>query len=93
MNGKPIEILLIEDAPDDVLLIRKLLAETDSIPFNLRHADQLSTGLERLTMRGIKVIPLDLSLPDVQGLGTFLKLHDITEHRQTEDTLKTSADQ
>jgi hypothetical protein len=35
MNDKPIEILLIEDDPDDVLLIRTLLAETDSIPFNL----------------------------------------------------------
>jgi hypothetical protein len=26
MNDKPIEILLIEDDPDDVLLIRRLLA-------------------------------------------------------------------
>jgi hypothetical protein len=37
------------------------------------------------------VIPLDLSLPDAHGLGTFLRLYNITEHGQAEDTPKAFA--
>ena len=74
MNDKNINVLLIEDNPGDTRLIREMLDEDSDFPFNLEHADRLSTGLERLAEKGIDVILLDLSLPEAQGLDTFYKV-------------------
>jgi PAS domain S-box-containing protein len=75
MNSRRIKILLIEDNPGDAGLIRKMLSEAARISFDLEQADRLSAGLERLNVKDVDVVLLDLSLPDAQGLGTFLKLH------------------
>lgn len=73
MSDKPLKVLLVEDNPGDARLIRELLAETRGAPFHLEHADRLSLGLERLAAAAVDVILLDLSLPDAQGLDTFVK--------------------
>lgn len=73
MDNKHIKVLLIEDNPGDARLIREMLAEVKSAPFDLEHADRLSTGLERLSAGGIDVVLLDLSLPDSRRLDTFAK--------------------
>ena len=75
MTGEPINILLVEDAPLDAQLLRELLAQAQGVPFVLANADQLATGLARLAAGGIDIILLDLSLPDAQGLDTFIRAH------------------
>jgi len=75
-----IKILLIEDNPGDARLIREMLAEVRSVPFDLEQVNRLQTGLERLTTGGIDVVLLDLSLPDSYGLETFIRVQTQAPH-------------
>jgi len=75
MPEERIGVLVVEDNPGDVRLIREMLAEADEGGFHVEHVNQLSAGLERLTHSGIQIVLLDLSLPDSHGLNTFTQLH------------------
>jgi len=75
LTSKPVSILLVEDNPGDTRLIREMLADADSVIFNVHHADRLGTALESLGQNGIELILLDLGLPDSQGLETLRKVH------------------
>jgi DNA-binding NtrC family response regulator len=75
MDAKPIIILLIEDSADDALLIRKSLAGAMKVPYELKHVDGLSRGMECLAGGEIDVVLLDLGLPDGYGISTFSVLH------------------
>ena len=68
-------VLLIEDNPGDVRLIREMLAEGDDDLFQLDCVGRLSQGLEYLSTRSAGVVLLDLSLPDSYGFDTFLKVY------------------
>ena len=72
---KQIRILLIEDNPGDVRSMQELLAGVKDVPFKVEYANRLSMGLQRLADGNIDVLLLDLSLPDSQGLETFLQAH------------------
>jgi diguanylate cyclase (GGDEF)-like protein len=67
-------ILLIEDNPADVRMIQALVAEVKNANLDLEYAERLSDGLIRLSAPGIDAVLLDLSLPDSQGLDTFIHL-------------------
>ncbi len=71
-----VKVLIIEDNPGDARLMGEMLAEVKGTEFDLEWLDRLSTGLERLAGGGIDVALLDLSLPDSQGLDTFVKAHE-----------------
>jgi serine phosphatase RsbU (regulator of sigma subunit) len=75
-----IRALLIEDNPGDANLIEVMLAQADSESFELRHVEKLADGLRELGAGGIDVVLSDLSLPDSQGLDTFLRLHARAPH-------------
>ena len=75
MADKPIKVLLIEDNPGDIRLIKEMLLEVDDVPFELECTDRLLPGLERLNEGSFDVVLLDLGLPDSQGLDTFAKAH------------------
>jgi diguanylate cyclase (GGDEF)-like protein len=68
-------VLLIEDNPGDVRLIREMLSEGEDGLFDLDCVGRLSQGLEYLAARGAGVVLLDLSLPDSYGFDTFLKVY------------------
>ena len=72
MADEPTNVLLIEDNPADAGLIRELLDE-----YRLTCVDRLSEGLERLDAGGVDVVLLDLSLPDSQGVETFVRARDL----------------
>ncbi|KJH69587.1 hybrid sensor histidine kinase/response regulator [Aliterella atlantica] len=76
MNNRLIKVLLIEDNPGDARLLQELLMEAKPVQFELKQVDRLSQGLQQLQENDFNVILLDLSLPDTQGLETFVKLHD-----------------
>ena len=73
---KPYKVLLIEDNPADVGLIREMLAEARDSAFELEHAERLAAGLKRLACGQIDVVLLDLSLPDSEGSETLSRVRD-----------------
>lgn len=70
MEGEPIRVLLVEDNPGDVRLLREILREARSLPHELAHAGRLEEARARLAEGGVDVVLLDLSLPDAQGIDT-----------------------
>jgi len=59
-------VLLVEDNPDDTLIIQEMLSAT---AVEIEHASSLSLALEKLTRGDFDLILLDLSLPDARGPG------------------------
>ena len=74
MNNSHVTALLIEDNPDDALLMQSELAATGAVPLDLEWVERLSTGLKRLEQGGIDVVLLDLSLPDSSGAETLRRV-------------------
>jgi len=67
-----IHALLIEDDPDDVLLLKEALVEVGLGKIKLDHTDRLSRGLIQLGTQNYDVLLLDLNLPDSRGLETLI---------------------
>lgn len=70
-----IRVLLVEDDPDDVWVMRNLLGDRWEGPFALSQVELLSAAIERCDEDNFDAILLDLSLPDSQGLETFFAMH------------------
>lgn len=75
MESQKCRILLIEDDPDDVWVMRSLLGDRWDGPFELVHVELLSAGMRRCAEDVFDVILLDLTLPDSHGLETFIAMH------------------
>jgi diguanylate cyclase (GGDEF)-like protein len=69
-----VRLLVVEDNPGDVDLLRESLAEADQDFFELTHAGDLATALLRLRSDPFDAVLLDLSLPDSHGLETLTNL-------------------
>lgn len=71
----PLHILLVEDNPNDALLIRRHLegAESAFLPetVKLTHVESLDAAVETLEASGIDLVLLDLGLPESSGAETF----------------------
>ena len=74
-SKKTISVLIIEDNPGDARLIKEMLKEAIYYNINLIEHVTLSEGLEELVKNEIKVILLDLNLPDCSGLNTISVIH------------------
>ena len=72
MKEKVIRALLVEDDPEDTLLLMNLMARSTwpSFRFTLDCAEDLASGLAVLAKGGIEVVLLDLMLPDSRGIET-----------------------
>ena len=70
-----IQILLVEDNPADLRLIREFLHEASPGQYLVHAVSRLSDALAYLAKEKAAVILLDLGLPDSQGLDTFHRLH------------------
>jgi len=71
MDAGRVRILLIEDDPDDVWVMRNLLADRWEGQYELVHVELLSAALELCSAQQFDVVLLDLTLPDSRGLETF----------------------
>jgi len=69
-----LRVLLVEDNPADIDLIREMLPETGPLSFRLESVSRLSEAFRRLEGGDIDLVLLDLGLPDSHGLQTFHKL-------------------
>jgi serine phosphatase RsbU (regulator of sigma subunit) len=63
----PLRVLLVEDDPGDVFLVRELLAEIDP-DLQLIVAGSLTEALDRRLLAGCDCVLLDLNLPTTRGL-------------------------
>jgi PAS domain S-box-containing protein len=69
-------ILLIEDNPGDVLLLRELLAEEPAAGFRIvADTGTLERGLALAASLEVDLVLLDLNLPDSRGIDTFTTAH------------------
>jgi PAS domain S-box-containing protein len=66
--------LLIEDNLPDARLMQEFLAEVPDPPFTLEFAESLADGMKRVAAGDIRLILLDLTLPDSFGLETFAQM-------------------
>lgn len=74
-NNNPIKILLVEDNPDDVYILRRMMSDVISGGSGLTHVKFLSETAQYIGER-FDVILLDLGLPDSQGFDTFVRMHN-----------------
>ena len=68
-----INILLIEDKPTDILLIKRMLSTI--VNFTIEQVTRLSAGLECLEKGGIDVVIVDIVLPDGGGIEAIKKVY------------------
>jgi len=73
--SEKINILLIEDNPDDARLFNIYLKEAYATLFTLNTADYLNKGLELIKAYEYDIIIIDLTLPDSSGLNTFMSVY------------------
>ncbi len=71
---KPMKVLLIEDNPVTIQVIRDMLSGVDPGAFALECSLRLEAAIESLQTVDPDVILLDLNLPDSTGLNTLLVL-------------------
>ncbi len=74
MREHDINILLIEDNPGDVRLLKEYLSEVKRTTFNVKTTGSLTDGIEMITSNRFDAILLDLSLPDCTGIDTLLNI-------------------
>jgi response regulator of citrate/malate metabolism len=69
-------VLLIEDDPDDALLIEEALEEAEDCSFTILRVERIKTALNLLLRPNeFDLVLLDLNLPDSHGIDTFIYLH------------------
>ena len=76
MDAQKIQVLLVEDNPTDVLLVKDELSHAVGASFSVVLVEQLKDALGLLPAQHFDVVLLDLSLPDSQGFETFVRLHE-----------------
>lgn len=79
MSTENLRVLLVEDNPGDVRLIKEMLVDAKYTAFSLECAERLRDGLARLHERETDVVLLDLSLPDSSGLDTFVTFYNAAQ--------------
>ena len=77
MNEK---ILCIEDNPDNMILIRRVI---QSRGYTLLEAETGTEGLAMAEDRDIRLILLDINLPDIDGYEIARRLRTDLNHRET----------
>ncbi|MBI2386618.1 MAG: response regulator [Elusimicrobia bacterium] len=74
VEAAAVKVLLVEDSGLQALAIRKELAECAGDAYAVELKGTLAEGLDRVVRGGVDIVLLDLSLPDSQGLETFMEL-------------------
>jgi PAS domain S-box-containing protein len=73
--ARPVRILLVEDNPADIRMVRELLGETCLAGSPVEVAPTAAEAVERLSTAPFDVVLLDLFLPDARGLEAFARAH------------------
>lgn len=68
MTTSEINVLIVEDNPGDVRLVREMFMEVNASEFVLTDVNSLHEALDLLERNHFDIMLLDLSLPDAHGL-------------------------
>jgi CheY-like chemotaxis protein len=79
MPQKRIGLLLVEDNPGDVRLIKEMLAGPAyfGVTYQLSQVESLNAAIQACSNHRFDVILLDLNLPDSSGLETLENLNGL----------------
>ena len=69
-----IQVLLVEDNDEHVQFLTQLLSTTEGARYELSYATTLREGLAAAVAKSPDLVLLDLSLPDSDGLETFIQM-------------------
>lgn len=75
--SKQIDVILVDDNPNDVKLIYKYLSKSTNEQFSLTTFDRIGDAIEELSKNSYNVMLLDLSLPDGSGIRILNKAHQV----------------
>ncbi len=75
----PLKVLLVEDNPADARLVREWLDDVEA-DVSVTHTPRLSDALAQLQRGGFHAVLLDLTLPDSEGLDTFIRTYERAPH-------------
>ena len=76
MNGEPLNVLLVEDNPGDVALMKIILEEACEGRITIEATARVADAVKRLNSGGIDVVLLDLTLPDAHGTEALVRLQE-----------------
>ena len=71
---EPLRILLVEDNPGDVRLLREMFSTERPGSYEITHLPRLGLALNHLAKGGVDIILLDLGLPDGEGMDTVRRV-------------------
>jgi diguanylate cyclase (GGDEF)-like protein len=74
VNEACLKLLLVEDNPGDVRLLKECLADTGSVRFSITSAGCMKDAARILHDESFDIILLDLSLPDSHGFDSFISI-------------------
>jgi len=74
VSKEPLRILLVEDNPGDVRLLREMFVTEPEGSYELTHMPRLGLALNHLAKGGVDIVLLDLGLPDGEGMDTVRRV-------------------
>ena len=75
-EGPAVEVVLIEDEPEDAHFTRRALERAERHRFNVSHFECIAEALERIEPEGTDTILLDLGLPDAKGFSGLVEIRE-----------------
>ena len=77
MSAGPIQILLVEDNPGDVRLLREMFSTERTDSYEITNHPRLGLALNHLAKGGVDIVLLDLGLPDENGIETVRRVRKL----------------
>jgi DNA-binding response OmpR family regulator len=74
MSERALKLLIVDDNPADVELVRAQLAAPHLERFDVEAVGRLSAALERVARKDVDVVLLDLGLPDANGTQGVVRM-------------------
>ena len=82
-NDNKIRVLLVEDNPDDALLVQEMMKAAGAGRYELSVEGTLKGAQERLQKESFDLMLLDFNLPDSRGLATMQSLRESASYLAT----------
>src|SRR5690349_689330 len=76
----PLNILVVEDNPSDYFLFEEYLRLSRLPTGEVFHARRLEEAIDILQRNEPDLIFLDLSLPDSEGINSFIRINELAQH-------------